>query len=161
MLWDLPRAFPTLPTSKRGFGGSKIADTTFFARRLLSPYMPSAIVFYAGDNDLAAGLTPRRVRDDFRAFVAAVRAQFPAVPVHFIAIKPSAARWKSWDRIQEANALIRADCDGKLLTFIDIVGPMLGDDGRPRPGLLAKDGLHLNASGYAVWNAIVLKALGR
>ena len=159
VLWDLPKAFPSLPTAKRGFGGSKIADSTFFADRLVLPYRPSAIVFYAGDNDLAGGLTPERVRDDFRAFVARVRTKLPNVPIHFIAIKPSVARWKSWDRVQKANALIRSDCDGKLVHFIDVAPPMLGDDGTPRRELFVKDGLHLSPAGYAIWNALVLKAL--
>jgi lysophospholipase L1-like esterase len=157
--WDLPKSFPTLRTVNRGFGGSKIADSTFFAHRLVLPHNPSAIVFYAGDNDLGGGLTPERVRDDFRAFVARVRTKLPDVPIHFIAIKPSIARWKSWDRIQKANALIRADCDGKLVTFIDVAAPMLGDDGTPRRELFVKDGLHLSPAGYAIWNALVLKAL--
>lgn len=161
VLWDLPKAFPDLRTVKRGFGGSKIADTTFFAHRILLPYKPKAIVFYAGDNDLAGGYTPERVRNDFRAFVAVVRTKHPTVPIHFVAIKPSLARWKSWGRIQQANALIKAECDGHLVNFIDITGPMLGADGKPRAELLAKDGLHLSPAGYALWNEIVREALKR
>ncbi|NBO92779.1 MAG: hypothetical protein EBV06_10800 [Planctomycetia bacterium] len=159
--WDLSASFPEWKTVKRGFGGSKIADSSFFADRLVLPYEPSAIVFYAGDNDLAGGLTPEQVRDDFRAFVKIVRTRLPNVPILFIAIKPSTARWKWWDRIQKANDLIRSDCDGKSVMVVDVVTPMLGRDGKPRRELLAKDGLHLSPAGYALWNTIVAQALKR
>jgi len=157
--WDMANAFPMLATVRRGFGGSRIDDTTFHAHRILLPYRPGAIVFYAGDNDLASGRSAKRVRDDFRAFVAKVRRTHPDVPIHFIAIKPSVARWKLWPTIQEANRLIAAECDGKKTTFVDIVPAMLDAKGKPRPELLAKDGLHLSVEGYAIWNALVAKAL--
>lgn len=39
----------------RGFGGSHIADSAALAERIIFPYEPKQIVFYAGDNDLAKG----------------------------------------------------------------------------------------------------------
>ena len=33
--WDLVKSFPDLPVSKRGFGGSQIADSTHFAPRII------------------------------------------------------------------------------------------------------------------------------
>jgi lysophospholipase L1-like esterase len=161
VLWDLPKAFPDWVTVKRGFGGSRIPDSTFFAGRLILPYKPGAIVFYAGDNDIAAGHSPQKVRESFRAFVASVRTVHPEVPIHFIAIKPSVARWKLWPKMQEANRLIAADCDGKKLNFVDITPPMLDAQGKPRAELLAKDGLHLSPAGYAIWNDLLRKALAR
>ncbi|MFO0930746.1 MAG: hypothetical protein U0736_27570 [Gemmataceae bacterium] len=67
VLWKLEKSFPDRKVSNRGFGGSMIADSTHFAARLILPYRPSAVVFYAGDNDLARGREPEQVADDFRA----------------------------------------------------------------------------------------------
>src|SRR4051794_21682355 len=75
--WDLKKSFPNLPVANRGFGGSQIADSTHFAPRIILPYKPKTIVFYAGDNDLASGKSPEAARDDFVAFAKAVHGKLP------------------------------------------------------------------------------------
>ncbi len=61
--------FPEVKVINRGFGGSELGDSTYFADRIVAPYHPRAIVLYAGDNDLYDGHTPQQVRDEFAAFV--------------------------------------------------------------------------------------------
>jgi lysophospholipase L1-like esterase len=157
-LWDLSQSFPGVAVVNRGFGGSQIADATHFAPRLILKHEPRLVVLYAGDNDLAAGKTPEQVRDDFRGFVQAVHAKLPKVPVVYLGIKPSLARWRLADKIKRANALIEAECQkDKRLAFVDTWAPMLGADGLPRKELFVKDGLHLSAEGYKVWAAALKK----
>ena len=55
---SLTQDFPGLPVFGRGFGGSQIQDSTYYAGRIVLPYQPKTIVFYAGDNDLADGNSP-------------------------------------------------------------------------------------------------------
>jgi hypothetical protein len=43
----------------------------------------------------------------------------------------------------------------RRLSYIDIVKPMLGDDGQPRRELFKKDNLHLNDEGYRLWTRVV------
>ena len=50
-LWDLEEWFPGRKTLNRGFGGSQISDSLYYADRVVFPYSPGIIVFYAGDND--------------------------------------------------------------------------------------------------------------
>jgi lysophospholipase L1-like esterase len=160
VLWDLKRAFPETTTINRGFGGSQIADSTYFADRIIVPAQPRTIVFYAGDNDLAGGRSPEQVRDDFRSFVATVRQALPETKIIFIGIKPSPSRWSLVEKQQEANRLIEADCQADpRLVFVDTFPAMLGDDDRPRPSLFRPDNLHLSARGYALWNALLKPAL--
>jgi lysophospholipase L1-like esterase len=155
-LWDLSKSFPDLKAINRGFGGSEIADSVYFAPRIIINYEPRTIVLYAGDNDIAAGKAPERVFADFKAFVKTVRKGLPKTPIAYISIKASIRRWGLIDKIRKANGLIEAYCkDGERLLYIDVVGPMLGKDGKPRPELFAKDGLHLNAKGYALWASIL------
>lgn len=161
VLWDLAEWFPKGGVVKRGFGGSQIADSAYFAGRIITPYRPRAVVLYAGDNDLAAGKSPERVRNDFLAFVAAVRRGSPRTPIHVISIKPSVLRWKLWPTIQRANALIRAECEkGEGLRYIDVATKMLDAAGKPRRDLLAVDGLHLSEEGYRMWTEAVRRSLG-
>jgi lysophospholipase L1-like esterase len=158
--WKLEESFPDLKVVNRGFGGSHLADSVYFAPRILLPYKPSAIVLYAGDNDIAAGKTPEKVYEDFQNFVKIVREKMPRTPIYFLSIKPSIARWKRIDTIRKANALIEAECKkGEGLVFVDVGTALLGDDGKPCPELFAKDGLHLSADGYAIWTKILRKVL--
>jgi len=153
---DLDKDFPSTKVINRGFGGSQIEDSTYFADRIVIPYNPRMIVLYAGDNDLAAGKTPEKVFADYKDFVGKVRQQLPKVPIAYISIKPSLARWQLTDQIKATNTLIRSYAShNKNLVFIDVFPAMLGADGRPRPELYVKDGLHMTPEGYAVWKAIV------
>ncbi len=151
-LWDLAKSFPDLPAINRGFGGSELADSVYFAPRIVLKYEPRLIVLYAGDNDIAAGKTPEQVCSDFQSFVRLIHDKLPKTRIIYLSIKPSLLRWASIDKIRKANALIEAQCrkDDRLL-YVDVATPMLGDDGEPRRELFAVDGLHLNEKGYAVW----------
>jgi lysophospholipase L1-like esterase len=158
--WDLKKWFPDADYVNVGFGGSIIVDSTHFAPRILIPYKPGTIVFYAGDNDIARKHTAEQVRADFEKFVATVRKENPTCRVLFIPVKPSIARWKQYEVQKKANALVREFCTkGERLGYIDIVTPMLGSDGTPKPELFVKDGLHLSPKGYELWTAEVRKVL--
>jgi lysophospholipase L1-like esterase len=154
-LWKtLGKDFPGLMTINRGFGGSQISDATQLADRIVIPYAPKTIVFYSGDNDIAAGRTPEQVRDDFRAFVEKVRKALPETSIAFLSIKPSIARWHLIEKIKTANQLVAADCKrDRGLIFVDIFPSMLGDDGKPKAELFVQDGLHMSAAGYELWAA--------
>ena len=148
--------FPEVHTINRGFGGSEIADSTYFADRIVAPYHPRAIVMYAGDNDIEAGNSPQQVRDDFAAFVRKARAVDPGVPIAFIAIKPSMARKALLPKIREANDLVRDyAATQKQVAYLDVFTPMLGKDGQPQAQWFIQDGLHMNRMGYELWIGIV------
>jgi hypothetical protein len=155
-LWDLARSFPGLPTLNRGFGGSQIVDSVNHADLLVIRHKPRTVVFYAGDNDLAGGKTPEAVLADYKAFVAKVRSALPDTRFVFIGIKPSIQRWALIAKVREANGLIRKFCEqDDRLGFVDVDGPMLGWDEKPRKDLLIDDGLHLTPKGYELWTVLV------
>ena len=153
---SLAADFPGVAVINRGFGGSELPDSTYYADRIVAPYHPRAIVLYAGDNDLQDGHSPQQVRDAFAAFVQKVRAIDPGVPVAFISIKPSVARKVLLPKIEQANALVRAYAATQAqVTYLDTFTPMLGKDGQPQPSWFGPDGLHMNATGYALWIGII------
>ena len=58
-LWStLAEDFPATKLINRGFGGSQVSDSTFYIDRIVVPYEPTKVLFYAGDNDLASGKSP-------------------------------------------------------------------------------------------------------
>jgi lysophospholipase L1-like esterase len=154
--WDLKKSFPDLDAINRGFGGSQIADSTHFAPRIILKAEPRLIVLYAGDNDLAAGKKPEQIADDFRDFAQLVHKELPKTKIIFLSVKPSLARREQFDKQKKANELIEAFCKkNDYLTYVDVVQPMLGDDGKPKPELFVKDGLHLTEKGYEVWAGLL------
>ena len=150
----LAQDFPGKTVINRGFGGSEIADSTALADRIIFPYEPKIIVFYAGDNDLAAGKSPEKVFNDFQAFLKKVHERLPETRVEYISIKPCPLRWKLKDKVMTVNEKIAALKDNKL-TFIDVYPAMLGDDGKPRPELFLSDGLHPSATCYQLWTKLI------
>ena len=164
-LWKtLASDFGDVPASvlNRGFGGSQVADSIHYADRIVLPYRPSAVVLYAGDNDLASGKSPQQVAADVRAFASKVHAQRPDTPVLFLAIKPSIARRHLLEQVREANGLVKEFADEEhLVEYVDVFTPMLTPEGEPRGDLLVADKLHLNAEGYKLWTEILRPHLDR
>jgi lysophospholipase L1-like esterase len=158
-LWStLAEDMKPLSVINRGFGGSQIADVNQFAARIVLPYRPRAVVFYAGDNDLAASppKSPEQVCDDFKKFVQIVHSPLPETRIYFVSIKPSIQRWTLWPNFQKANELIRKYVTSTpSVEFIDVTYAMLDAQGTPRADIFREDGLHLNEKGYAIWTAII------
>lgn len=149
-LWKLAHYFPGKDVFNRGFGGSQISDVIEFADRIIFPYEPRTIVFYSGDNDLAARKSADRVFSDFQTLVAKIHARLPDTTIVCISIKPCPSRWKNHEKVMAVNEKIQALHDPKL-KFVDIYPLMLGKDGKPMPDLFQKDGLHPSAKCYKMW----------
>ncbi|MDB6121464.1 MAG: lipolytic protein family [Pedosphaera sp.] len=148
--------FPNHKVINRGFGGSQISDSVVFVDRIVIPYHPRQIFFYAGSNDINSGKTPEQVLADFKSFVGKVHAQLPETKIAFISIATSPSRWAQVEKVTEANHLIENFCrKEKHLVFIDIFHPMLDLEGKPRPEIFVKDGLHMKPEGYRIWISII------
>ncbi|WP_447591992.1 SGNH/GDSL hydrolase family protein [Stenotrophomonas rhizophila] len=154
-MWDtLAADFPGQPVFNRGFGGSEVRDSTWYAGQVVVPYAPCKVFFYAGDNDLNSGRSAVQVRDDVVAFVQRVHRDLPKTTVEYISIKPSPSRANLLPAIIEANAMIKAALAKLPNTgYTDIYTPMLGSDGQPRAALFREDMLHMTPDGYAIWRA--------
>ena len=156
-LWKtLKEDFPSLQVINRGFGGSQVEHSVRYADRIVLPYRPKLIVFYAGDNDLAAGKSPNRVAEDFTAFTAKVRGALPDTKTLYVSIRPSVARRHLQGRQWLANRLVREFCDADpAAEYVDVVPTLTDADGRPRADYLVADRLHLNDDGYRAWTAAI------
>jgi lysophospholipase L1-like esterase len=154
--WDTAGSFPDLKVINRGFGGSELADAVRYADRIVIPYRPRLVVVYAGDNDIASGKLSEQVVVEAERFVNKVRGALPDVRIVFIGLKPSTLRWAQVDRMRTVNTMLRAFCErDDRVAFVDVDGPMLGWDEKPRRDLLVADGLHLSAEGYRLWTTLL------
>ena len=157
---SLAQDFPGIPVINRGFGGSALPDSTYYAKQIVWPYQPKLIVLYAGDNDVNDGATPEQVLASFQQFVTRARQGVPGVPIVYISIKPSIARLALWPTMKAANDKIRdwaATQDN--IRFLDIAPAMVDAQGKPRPELFRPDGLHMQPTGYALWIAALKPVL--
>ncbi len=156
-LWKtLAQDFPQHRVLNRGFGGSEIADSTYFADRIILPCEPRMVVLYAGGNDLNSRKPPEQVVADFKAFFAKIRAKLPEAEIAYISIAGNPARWAQVEKVKAVNAEIEAWLKEQPRTkFINTFARMLGDDGLPLPGIFVADKLHMNAEGYKIWTEVV------
>lgn len=153
---SLKEDFAGLPVFNRGFGGCQSSDVLFYLDRVVLPYKPKTIVFYAGDNDLAAGKKPDQIIATWKELMTRITSALPETKVIYLSLRPSVKRQALLGEQQKVNAGIKALIEGqKNVQFVDLSPALLGSDGKARPDLLVKDMLHLNDEGYKVLTSIV------
>lgn len=152
-LWStLAQDFPESNPLNLGFGGSTLAACAWFFERLIVPIAPQSLVFYAGDNDLGDGRHPEEVYLFFCAFADKMNQLLPGLPLTFLSIKVSPARWNIAPQIRTTNALIRDELAKRPGgRYVDMTAPLLAANGQPRREFFENDGLHLNPAGYRAW----------
>lgn len=161
--WNtLKEDFPDRAVIQRGFGGSTVWEIDHYFDRVVAPYRPKEIVFYAGENDL---WTHKRTADevyaDFIHFMRLKDKALGATPVWFISAKPSKQRFEQLLEQKKYNAKVKALADKRDdLAYIDIVGAMLKPDGTPKD-IYVEDNLHMTPEGYTIWTPIVDAALDK
>ena len=150
-MWkSLEADFPGYGVLNRGFGGSQMPDSTYFAPRILLPYQPRQIILFAGTNDINAKRTPRQVAQDFSDFVVTVRQLLPRARISYIELTSSPSRWTQRDSVVEANRILQRLCQRNSVDFIPVREKLFGPSHEPRPELFIADKLHLNADGYKI-----------
>lgn len=156
------RLFPDLKPLNRGFGGSIISDSVYYADRIIMPYEPSVIVFHAGSNDITLGKTPEAICADFGALVRKVHATLPKTRIIYMGITGARSRWQLWPQMAKTNALIEEFCKGDdRLWYVDVWRFLRNDQMEPRDELFRPDKLHLNDDGYRVWASVLSPVLTR
>jgi lysophospholipase L1-like esterase len=158
--WKTAEAFPRFPVINRGFGGSHISDVQHYYDAVIGKYEPKLIVFYEGDNDIAAGKSVDQVLGDYKQLIERILSDKPEAQFLFIPIKPSSSRWNYWPEMQEVNQRIKNyNKQNDRLHYVDLATPVLNAEGTPNDSLFLDDQLHLNESGYAKWNSVLRPVL--
>jgi len=145
----------------RGIDSFQFRDMLNYADRLVTPYAPRLLVLHVGGNDIHNGRTPAQVLEDFKTFVAKVRAKVPDVPVIFSSITPGPGRWDEAPQRKEANRLVREYIATQpSLKFVDLWDAMLTTDGQPREDIWVEDRVHPNHAGYLIRVELTKPLLG-
>ena len=160
---DISTYFPGYPIINRGFGGSSLTDIIHFSQETILKYKPKQIYIYCGENDIAASdtITPAIVFERFKTLYTIIRTHLGnKVPVMYVSIKPSVARWSMEEKFFAANSLIRNFINKQKHTqFLDVHSAMLDSNGMVYKDIFIADKLHMNAKGYAIWQKIIAPTL--
>ncbi|WP_353135618.1 GDSL-type esterase/lipase family protein [Pseudopedobacter sp.] len=159
---DVQSYFPDYTIINRGFGGSQFPDLIRHADDVIYPYKPKQIIIYCGDNDLMAkNATPEIVFGNFKTLYDGIRSKLgKKVNITFISIKPSPRRRHLIPQVIETNTLIKNFLKkDRYAGYIDVYNKMLAANGEPIKTIFLKDSLHMNASGYAIWQKELKPAL--
>jgi lysophospholipase L1-like esterase len=155
---SLQRDMRPWSTHNRAIPGATLGE---ISHRLLNeekPQPPRAIVFYAGENDIAFGVPAATALQGFQTFMQDKTQKLGAVPVFFVSVKPSPSRWDNLPAQRAYNDGVRALArERDDLHFIDTASQFLVG-GRPGP-FYGEDGLHLNDRGYGIFAAALRRAL--
>ena len=151
-LWtDIERYFPGVAVANHGFGGSTLEDCVEYFDALVATFSPRTVVVYAGDNDLANGATPEMVLQHLDRLIARKRQTMGAIPLAYVSIKVSPARFHIMHRIAYTNLIIERRLQGETdLGFVDITRRMTGRGLYALLGYYSTDLLHMNREGYRV-----------
>ena len=160
---DISNYFPGYPIINRGFGGSSLTDIIYFNQETILKYKPKQIYIYCGENDIAASdtITPAIVFERFKTLYTIIRTHLGnKIPVMYVSIKPSVARWSMEEKFVAANLLIRNFINKQKNTqFLDVHSAMLDTSGMVYKDIFIADKLHMNAKGYAIWQKIIAPTL--
>ncbi len=158
-LWDsIYEDFINYKPVNLGFGGSSLAACAWYFESVFLQYQPEAVIIYAGDNDLADGRHPEEVILFLEKLVDKIRAPFKDIPITYISIKPSVARWHLKNSIEFTNKLAKQiEVTDTNFHYVNIYDKMLNTEGKPNPLYFEADGLHINKLGYKLWYETLLE----
>ena len=157
--WRLDQSFPGKPFVNRGIGGQTTSQMLVRFRQDVIELRPRVVVILAGTNDIAGNTGPIANEEiegnlasmadlarmhDIRVVLSSV------MPVHnytpraqeFFASRPA-------ERIAVLNRWMREYTAATGVVYLDYYSAMVDDRGMLRRDL-AEDGLHPNATGYAI-----------
>lgn len=160
-LWvDFAKTFKDYTVLNRGIGGAVTSDVDGYLEDIVFPYHPKQLVIYVGENDLIKAPDAQTVFADFKKLYSDLRTKLPVTPIVYIAIKGSPSRIQYQEKAKASNLLIRKFIQlQKNIVFVDVYQPMLDKKGAMQPVLFKEDMLHMNASGYSIWNRLLIPHL--
>jgi lysophospholipase L1-like esterase len=162
-MWkDVQNDFPAYKILNRGFGGSSLTDLIRYAPDVIYPYQPKQVVIYCGENDFVSSPNANAdtVLTRFNQLFGMIRTRLPKAHILFVSIKPSPSRAKYMPEMVRANAMIKSFLKKKSKTgYVDVYNKMLLADGSPMPNIFLADKLHMNRTGYEIWQKAILPHL--
>ena len=132
---------------------------------LVAAFRPTLVTILIGANDIVAGSSNDRYRDQLSVIHARARADAAAAVVYALpqpdwSLSRAGASFGDPTaiaaRIERFNTIAREEAQRASATYVDIF-PLMRD--QMRRGMLAPDGLHPSAQAYAQWAEALVERL--
>ena len=144
-----------LPVLNAGISGATVEDLMPMARDAINLAKPSRVLISVGLNN-ALPKSKRVSIDSYgqqldEMVAAAMAANAQVSLLTQTAVRQDAALEIDLAKLKEIDTVIRQLAQHRQVQLIEISGALAGPDGQMAPALTI-DGVHLTATGYAVWN---------
>ncbi|MBU6269417.1 MAG: SGNH/GDSL hydrolase family protein [Sphingomonadales bacterium] len=166
--WDKPKQgfFADPHRVNRGISGQTTPQMLLRFRQDVLALHPRTVVILAGTNDVAGNTGPAsdaQIEGNITSMVELARANH--IRVILATLVPAAKYWWAPDlkpapRIAALNAWLRAYATQNHLPLADYYPVMATPEGALKPEL-GDDGVHPNAAGYTVMQAVIAPLLGQ
>jgi lysophospholipase L1-like esterase len=158
--------FPGKPYINRGISGQTTPQMVVRFRQDVVNLHPAAVLILAGTNDVAGNtgpMTPEMTEDNFRSMIDLAKAN--GIRVIVASITPAADYpWKKGlepaPKIKAINSWLQGYCVNHSVTYLDYYSALVDTNGGMKPGT-SFDGVHPNASGYAIMTPLAQAAIDK
>jgi len=138
--------------ANRGIGGDTTPNLIYRLQDDVLALHPRALVVLIGTNDLGQHTSPAQIAANLAELHRRIRAACPKIPIAWCLVMPRRGDDTYPERIKDLNTRIRAlVATDPLITLCDTYTPLAQSDGTSIPADFVPDRLHLNPTGYAVW----------
>lgn len=140
-----------------GIGGSIVKEWLQWYKKLIVDYHPSAVVLFPGTgNQLNRGYSEEETVSDACRLLKKLHAKLPNIPIFYVSNYRTMNDAGIWQYEKSCNEQVEKFCS-KLddVYYIDVTGA-LTNEGKPKPGIIAPDGGHMNDKGYKIWNSLIV-----
>ena len=138
-----------LPVFNRSFGGSTTSDILYFTDKIITPYKPKIIVYYAGSNDINLNYSADEILKNFQDFSEKISQDLPGTKIIFLSINKAPQKESKWEIVDQANKKIKSFCDNKSgRIYLDINPLLFNNDGSCKKELFYSDNLHFKPIVY-------------
>jgi lysophospholipase L1-like esterase len=158
--------FPGKNYINRGISGQTTPQMLVRFRQDVIDLHPAVVLILAGTNDIAGNtgpMTAAMTEDNFRSMVDLAKAN--GIRVILASITPAFDYpWRKGlnpaPKIQAINAWMQGYCVNHSVTYLDYYTAMADANGGMKPGI-SVDGVHPNASGYAIMAPLAQVAIDK
>lgn len=145
------------PIIQRGLTDCETSNILHFTDKIITPYRPSILFIYNGEDDIVNGKTPEAAYAEFLKLSKSITEKLPDTKVCFVSVKPSPGRAAFQKSFEAYNSKVRLfitqqTCDW---TYLDISAPLLNTNGTAKEDLFESDKITLNTKGYDVWEQAI------
>ena len=156
--YDWQERFPTYRVTNLGVPGETVEELLDRRDRIRERVKdPDVIFLMTGINNILSEQYDITV--PYREIVRNLTTWYKGAKVVVQSLLPVDMPWTSNDTIRTINRHLSGIAREQDAEYLDVYDHFVDESGRPRPGLLSDDGVHLASKGYEVWAEAVEKYL--